>query len=265
MSSRSSRLAVLLLLEVGAVIVLHWLATWNAFRVDWSNFDTWIESGPIEDVVGGLLTVVALAIAYWLLVSTLAYIAASFSRRPGAIRATGWMTLPPIRRMVSRTVALSIAASSIAVPLGPAVADLALSSHSTTVVVEVDPDGVMRPPGTEPPADEGEEDARSAGTDSVLPPHLEEPTDQRPDPGLERETQPTLDPAATYIHKVVHGDHLWSIACQHLEAVFGRTDLGEHEIAPYWVRVIDANKSTIRSGDPDLIYPGEQVVLPPVD
>jgi hypothetical protein len=34
------------------------------------------------------------------------------------------------------------------------------------------------------------------------------------------------------------------------------------EITPVWVEVIAANRDRLRSGDPDLIFPGEIVVLP---
>ena len=33
-------------------------------------------------------------------------------------------------------------------------------------------------------------------------------------------------------------------------------DLSDQEVANYWVVVIEANRSRVRSGDPDLIYPG---------
>jgi nucleoid-associated protein YgaU len=42
----------------------------------------------------------------------------------------------------------------------------------------------------------------------------------------------------------------------------GRT-AGPDEVAGFWRSVIEANRELIRSGDPDLIYPGEVVVLPP--
>jgi hypothetical protein len=58
------------------------------------------------------------------------------------------------------------------------------------------------------------------------------------------------------------GDHLWKIAGEHLTIVLDRTPT-ESEHARYWVEVIDAAKPVIRSGDPDLIYPGEQIPLPP--
>ena len=63
-------------------------------------------------------------------------------------------------------------------------------------------------------------------------------------------------------HVVVPGDNLWIIAERHLEQVTGRSDVSDQRVATYWVVVIEANQ--VRSGDPDLIYPGEVIVLPSV-
>jgi hypothetical protein len=41
-------------------------------------------------------------------------------------------------------------------------------------------------------------------------------------------------------------------------------ELSNGEIAAYWVRVVEANQGRLRSGDPDLIYPDEDIELPPV-
>ncbi len=60
---------------------------------------------------------------------------------------------------------------------------------------------------------------------------------------------------------VVKGDHLWSISEHHLASLWNRRAL-DSEISPYWRRVILANAGRLRSGDPDLIYPGETVLLP---
>jgi nucleoid-associated protein YgaU len=57
------------------------------------------------------------------------------------------------------------------------------------------------------------------------------------------------------------GDHLWKISRAHLEAELGRA-VSNSEVTPYWREVIDANLEHLRSGDPDLIYPGETVFLP---
>jgi nucleoid-associated protein YgaU len=54
------------------------------------------------------------------------------------------------------------------------------------------------------------------------------------------------------------GEHLWSIAASHLG------DGTIADVAPYWRRLIAHNRARLRSGDPDLVYPGEVVELPPL-
>jgi nucleoid-associated protein YgaU len=58
------------------------------------------------------------------------------------------------------------------------------------------------------------------------------------------------------------GDNLWTIARDALVAE--GSPAAERDIAQYWRRVIDANRATLRSGDPSLIFPGEVVALPPL-
>ena len=68
-------------------------------------------------------------------------------------------------------------------------------------------------------------------------------------------------------HRVVSGDNLWTIARDHLAEIRGRpaAELSDREIAVYWLKVIKANRARLKSGEPDLIYPGERTVLPPVE
>jgi nucleoid-associated protein YgaU len=56
---------------------------------------------------------------------------------------------------------------------------------------------------------------------------------------------------------VEKGDHLWKISARRLGE-----DAGDTEIAPYWRHVVEVNTPRLRSGDPDLIFPGEVVELP---
>jgi hypothetical protein len=87
-------------------------------------------------------------------------------------------------------------------------------------------------------------------------------------------TTPTATPAlpavvtaeipTTASHVVTRGENLWRIATAELTRVTGNARPGDHEVLPYWRAVLAANRSTLRSGDPDLIYPGEVVTLPPV-
>jgi nucleoid-associated protein YgaU len=56
------------------------------------------------------------------------------------------------------------------------------------------------------------------------------------------------------------GDHLWKISARHLQQ-----SSPDSRLAPYWRRVVTVNTPSLRSGDPDLIYPGETITLPPID
>ena len=59
------------------------------------------------------------------------------------------------------------------------------------------------------------------------------------------------------------GDNLWVIARDELVRTTGASG-DERRVARYWCAVIEANRGTLRSGDPSLIFPGEIVTLPEV-
>ena len=60
---------------------------------------------------------------------------------------------------------------------------------------------------------------------------------------------------------VRRGDHLWSISANHLADIAGQP-VPNSVVSNYWRVVITANRDRLESGDPDLIFPGEIVVLP---
>ena len=66
-------------------------------------------------------------------------------------------------------------------------------------------------------------------------------------------------------HTIIGGENLWLIAANQLAAITER-DRSKTSARPrspvYWERVIDTNRSTLRSGNPDLVYPGEVVKFP---
>lgn len=68
----------------------------------------------------------------------------------------------------------------------------------------------------------------------------------------------TSPPASVIVEA---GDHLWSISADHLEDQLAQPP-NAAEVTPYWREVIEMNVTKLRSGDPNLIYPGETVVLP---
>jgi len=59
---------------------------------------------------------------------------------------------------------------------------------------------------------------------------------------------------------VQRGDHLWKISARHLQS-----HAPDQPVAGYWLDVIDDNVAHLRSGDPDLIYPGEVISMPEIN
>lgn len=81
-------------------------------------------------------------------------------------------------------------------------------------------------------------------------------------PPLGPSERPHPAPPATW---TVHaGDDFWSIA----ENVVSRrspTSVSGREVATYWSRLIAANRGRLpEPGDPDLLFPGDTLVLPPI-
>lgn len=60
---------------------------------------------------------------------------------------------------------------------------------------------------------------------------------------------------------VERGDNLWKISAERLKSLLQREPRDE-EVSPYWLSVIAENRDSIKSGDPDLIYPGEAISMP---
>ena len=60
------------------------------------------------------------------------------------------------------------------------------------------------------------------------------------------------------------GDDFWSIA-EHVVSGQSAHPTGEREVAGYWARLIATNRGREpRPGDPDLLFPGQVLVLPPL-
>ena len=67
--------------------------------------------------------------------------------------------------------------------------------------------------------------------------------------------------ATTASYTVVEGDNLWRIACREMKARAEIPSLSD--ITTFWLQLIETNRDIIHSHDPDLIYPGEVLTLPP--
>ena len=225
---------------VGASIAgLHRLGNW--FPVD-LILDP---GGPLEPALGAALRVAGLAIGYWLAGSTLLYLLGRAAPLPAAIRAIGWATVGPVRRLIDGMVA-----GAVVVSIGLPAAATAMTGPGYIPVPAGDPvETENSPPET-------------VLSETSFPPIPEIPVPQIADPESVAPQASALNEPSEVV--VRPGDHMWSLAEQRLTLVLGR-EVSDTEIAPYWLKVIGMNLSTIRSGDPDLIFPGEVLVLPTVD
>lgn len=107
-------------------------------------------------------------------------------------------------------------------------------------------------------------------TSTTQPPTTQPPTTPDTTPEIGEHTrnpppadawEPTTDlPVA---HIVQPGEHLWGIAEVTVRRALGR-DASSEAIATYWVELLTENRSMLKSGDPDLIHPGETLLLPPM-
>jgi len=254
---RTSAFAALLAFEGGAVVVLHRLGELSWLRVPLGDLGPWLQAASPEDVIAAVARLVALAAAWWLLGSTTLYVLARLTRIPGAIRAVGWVTLPAVRRLADQALALTLATSLVSGGANAALAGPAVFGPSRAG------------PGRWGAA------AAQAGTPSTTAPppaYTPQPAGPpgapTPGPGTgPGQPGPQAPPSRPDVHRVRPGDNLWVIARDRLAQVTGR-DAGtvpEREVARYWLAVIEANQAGLRSGDPDLIYPGELIRLPPMN
>lgn len=209
-----------------SVWAIVWLGSLDWIGMDWSDPVAWLTPGETEVLAARLAWATATLLLAWITISTLAYLLARLVGFDPA--SVDWLAIGPVRKAVDTLVAGSMLFGTV-----PA-AGASVQPASPEPVVAVDPAYV--------PVPAGREDTRDSTADDATDPP--DPTDK----------EVVVEP----------GDHLWKLAEERMREVLGRTP-EDSEVAPYWRKVIDVNRSRLRSGDPDLIFPGEEIVLPPPD
>lgn len=230
---RSLALFTVLVVEAAAVAVLLRLGARRPFAIPLHHIDRWLRTTTPPDALAAVLRLAAIATAAWLLLGTLAYAGARVLRAPAAIRATAWTTLPAVRRVVDAALAVSIVAGSVT---GSLVA--APAAHATSATVR---DG--RAPTTTQPSTTGEPTTTSPASTAA-------------------QARAAAQPSATTV--VAAGDDLWRIAARELARATGHNvdQLDAAVLSAYWGALCDANRAGLRSGDVNLVYPGEVLSLP---
>lgn len=246
----------------GFIVGLHQLGAIPGLAVDWSHPVAWLEASRSEEAIGGLLRSAGLVLGYWVLGS--AALCVAFGLRK--VRRPLWVsliTLRWVRRVADRALVATLTASIVATPIAPAVAE----SPPAPIVFEAETDGIPVPhvrmdamSGTDTgsPAEE-----RTTGDAFVIEHRI-------PPLPAPLSTGPTATPNAASAlaqnqhYTVVSGDNLWTIAAHHISDTTA-VEPDASKITAYWLELIAANRDTLRSGDPNLIFPGEVLSLPVVE
>jgi resuscitation-promoting factor RpfA len=254
-------LSVLVAGEALAIAALHHLGSVDGFAIPRRDLARWVRDTPSEDVLLAGIRLAALIAAWWLLITTLLYVGARLADLNGAARAIGWVTVPAVRRWADRAIAVSVVAAGMLALTRSAAADPPPNSSPTPPPVVIDLDHRDRPTIPYAPAPT----VRTGAAPHVELPLPPAPTTPPPAPATPPPA-PATSPPTSARHVIAPGDHLWSIAARHLAASTRRSiaDLTPEDIAPYWRRVVEHNRLRLRSGDPDLVYPGEEIELPPI-
>jgi hypothetical protein len=250
----TARVICTVVVEAATVVTLALPGRRSDLAVPVHHLGPWLRTGDSATVLVALLRWVALLTAGWLLVTTLLYLAAAASRVPAAVRAVRWSTLPAARRAIDAALAVSVVTSVVLAPTAAG----AVRSGSDAISVSVVRDG--------------RNTGNAAGAIAQLPPDTTAPPRNVPSPRVAQLPAVPV-PTATVklepqpVEVVVHaGDSLWELAASHLAVTSARAraDVSDAEVAQYWGRVCGANETRLTSGDPNLVFPGERVVLPPI-
>lgn len=239
------QLVLVLAIEVGAAAWL--LPTARARPIPLADLGGWLTWTRPEQVAVTIVTWIGLGLSLWLLATTtLALVAAASGVSAAGHRVIARASLPAIRRLCAAATAPTLLASAVPMagaldaPLPPPVEQTAGPEGDTSPTPEPSATPTEPSTGTTP----------SAGDDTSqdTPPPVTEP------PGR----------AGDGLVTVVAGDNLWVMTARWLAAQRGVAceDLTDREIAEVWRIVVRENGPRLRSGDPNLIFPGESVLLP---
>lgn len=230
MQQESARTGLAMLLATAAGVTIGLQLLGSPDPAEWSR-----------DPEGAALAVIryaGLVVGYWITVTTSVY-ALTHERRSGPL--AGRLTIPGIRRLVDTALATALTTS---IALGqPALAGE--PPPPAPVIFDISAEGVPVPLiRFDQPAED----------QPVTPPSLA--ANPSPPPSTVTTTGTATTGTSPGTHIVEEGDHLWKIAASRVT--------GE-AVDAYWRRLVEANRTTLRSGDPNLIYPGEVIALPPLE
>lgn len=221
-----------------------------------AGWAAWVDEVGAAVALAGVLRMLALGLAWYLVVVTIVVAAA---HRPDERASDGaWTRLVPrfVRSMVGSAglftaASLTLTASPLLVPQASTATASAERSPATMADRTVETSAA---PLTIVPLAAGE----TVDSDDPDPSPGQEPMTVEP---WGFELAPLAEPEVASTWVVEPGDHLWHIAA---ETVGQRGDtVDDGSVHRYWLDLIERNRDRlVDPSNPDLIYPGQEFVLP---
>lgn len=223
----------------------------------------WSQAGPVA-AAGSVLRLALLAIASGWLLFRAAVSTSRALRRLGAVTRASWTSGWTRIRSTGGLIRLALGLTSSGAVLGACGSSGHPAGDGTTVAAPV----LVGP--TAPAPERSTAPVRTTAPERVTAPvrattPVRAVTPVRATaPSRTRAEAPATAAAEAVTWTVRPGEDFWSIA----EAVVTKRSSGpvnDGAVASYWSRLIAANRGRLpQPGDPDLLFPGQTLVLPPI-
>lgn len=262
----ATRVLAVLMVSGATTFALHQLGQVPWLSVDWSDPLRWLNDTPPWEALLSTARLVGLGCGWWILLSTCFYVTAGLCRMTAGVRLVTPITPPFVRSLAARTMVGAVAVSTLGNAV-PAVASpdrpqwsFPPDSYPVPLVIPYSPPA--------PPAPDTSKPTPLPVRFPWLPPpatplaSTETPEDPA-GPTIDHPLPSPISPKPGMHYRIIRGDHLWSIAQRTLAQEMDRPPT-TRQITSYWVELIEANRESIHSRDPNLIFPGERILLPQV-
>ena len=236
MTRRLAAAATWVLVLGVAAAALHWAGHGPLAGpplTDPGQWWAWLEGRDPAVAAFSLLRLVGVVALWYVVVVTTIGAVLRMAGAASLVRVTDRFTIPAVRRLLTGSVSLGLAASGLIAVAAPALrTPVAAASRQAT---------------TEAPP-------------STVTMHRLGPSEPLPATPV---VAPQVTPAATTDRWTVKpGECFWSIAESVLTERAGAAPT-DAEVVPYWRRLIDANRHELAQREnPDLVFPGQVFVVP---
>ena len=212
------------------------------------RWQAWFDQRQPAIAAFAILRMAAVGACWYLAAMTMVGAVLRLVRADVLVAVADTLTVAPVRRLLAGSITLTLAG------LGPTNMLAAAAQPAPTTSTSI---------ATSTSTTTASATTTSTAPDSTTPVTI---TMRRLPPPGSKPDQPSVQASAEAADRwtVQPGDCFWTIADDLLQRPWGRAPT-DAEIVPYWLRLIEANRSELADpGNPHLIFPGQVFTVPPL-